>query len=559
MRFTKKNMTIIAAAVIAAALIGAIIVCFVVLDMPPTIKYSVSLSDNGNQMISVKMTISVPLFSKKNEVPLFIGDKKVSFLSCTDSQGNIKEILVSDDDIITIPVSRGGKTMFVYDVRVAVPAKHGNRGAVTENFAVFDGDQAFLLPAEFNFYYEQGVRNSCRRIEFEFDFPEGWREIIPFRRIDNPEWMDIYAITKNAFVIGKFDQIANTPDGLKVYALPGRAPEDVSGFGSLFAYYAGLFASAPPEFSIVLLPADGPDAKIMGGSGTGVVAASFDAALLRDWQLLSHRLFHAFYDTAAPYVNVHVAPNIWLNEGLATYYENLATNALPEPLKSGLGVDVNRQMALTFDQYLYMRFKEPFMYNFAPMEEEQVDSAAMTEFLHYTVAPLIVKLIEDESSKAGNPPDALLRYCLNESAFEDQFTAFTAVIDLLGGQQGLQFCDNYLMGLEIPPLWGLKFYQPSSTEVLEALNYIEMLLANWQLAENSDYPVDLVSVDALKQAMSNVDTRWVSLFSQETELRLRDYCPEVYALIMDYYWRAKQKGFELDDRGLRFKMLQPEE
>jgi hypothetical protein len=549
-----SKKTLVAAIIAVVILAAFFIICFITLDMPPVFKYTVSVTEHSKQTLHVDMIVSVPVFSKKEAVFVFLGDKSITVSSCTDFWGKTKETFLSEDGIVTIPVSRGSKTSLVYDVSVSEPAKHGNRGAIAEDYIVFDGEQAFLLPAEFNIFHETGVKNSAARIEFIFDFPEGWEEIIPFRRVDKPEWIDIYAITKNAYVFGKFNQILSAPNGLKVFSLPGQIPENASGFDELYAYYYDLFESSPPEFSIVLLPPDGSNGEIIGGSGTRTVAASFSYASLRDWQLLSHRLFHAFYDNAAPYVNAHIAPNLWLIEGLATYYENLATDALPKLLKSNLGVGVDRQMALTFNQYLYMRLKEPFVYNFAPMDEDRLTSAAMTEFLHYTAAPLIVELLETESVRAGNPPNALLKYCCNESAFEDHFTAIEAALELLG-EKGIAFCDNYMLGTDIPPLWGLKAYQPSSAEILDALNYIETLLANWQQMENKDYPADLVSAEELKQAMDAADNSRVPVMSYELDANVRDYCPELYAIVKDYYRRASMLGFSLDDRDLRQKMM----
>ena len=532
-----------------------------------------------NQSLTIKMSIAIPLFSKKEAVYLFLGDKNISFRSCTDTWGNAKEVFVSEEGFLTIPVSRGSTYNIVYDVIVSLPAKHGGRGAVTDTYVVFDGDQAFLLPAEFNILSDEGVKNSVRRINFIFDFPKNWTRIIPFDRVDNPSWMDIYAITKNAFVIGEFNTIISEENGLKVYAPAMQTaiaaqgvtatqaaaqtqtqiqtmltPVDTSGFLSLYAYYSELFESAPDEFSIVLLPSD---SRIIGGSGTGVVAASFDPDSSKDWQLLSHRMFHAFYDTAAPYINVHAAPNLWLNEGLATYYEKLSMNALNDPLKLRLNADFRTQMALTFSQYLYMRLKEPFQYNFAPMDEDRITSASMTEFLHYTVAPLIVLLFERESvMNHGATPDSLLKYCLDGDAFEARITALEAALDLLG-DKGTEFCDSYLLGMEIPPLWYLKAYQPSTEEVLEALNYIEELLASWRVSETPDFSADILSVEELNELMNAPDRSGVPVLSVETDALVKSFCPELHAIIRDYYRRAQQRGFNLDDAELRFKMQEP--
>jgi hypothetical protein len=164
-----------------------------------------------------------------------------------------------------------------------------------------------------------------------------------------------------------------------------------------------------------------------------------------------------------------------------------------------------------------------------------------------------VKLLETESTSTGNPPNALLRYCLDESAFEDRYTAIVAAIELLG-EKGVAFCDNYMLGTDVPPLWDLKTYQPSSAEVLESLNYIEALLVNWHQTENKDYPEDLVTEEELKQAMDAVDDSRVPVMSYELDANVRKYCPELYAIIKDYYRRASERGFSLDDRELRFKM-----
>ncbi|MCL2152999.1 MAG: hypothetical protein FWH57_08595 [Oscillospiraceae bacterium] len=565
----KRAYIIIVAAILSALVAGLLLVCFFTLDMLPAYTYMVSAPNIGagsvdasdaRQIINVKMKIRVPVFSKKDSVYLFLGDKNIAVNSLTDAWGKTKEAFISEEGIITIPVSRGSTTNIDYDVSVSLPAKHGSRGAVTDIYTVFDGDQTFLLPAEFNLLSEEGVRNAVGRLNFAFDFPNNWEKIIPFTHLSDPGWMDIYSITKNAFVAGEFYLDYSTQSGLKVYSLEHQAadqqttsqltPEDMAGFDSLYAYYLELFGSAPEGFNIVLLP---PDRQIIGGSGTGVVAASFDPNSIKDWQLLSHRMFHAFYDTVAPYINVHVEPNMWLNEGLATYYEKLAMDALPEPLKLRLGADFRSQMALTFSQYLYMRLKEPFQYNFAPMDEERLTSSSMTEFLHYTAAPLIVMLFERESANNGNPPDSLLRYCLDSSAFEGRVTALEAALDLLG-DEGVGFCDDYLLGMNIPPLWYLEAYQPSSEEVLEALNYIETMLASWRKTEIPEFEADVLSMEELRELLASSDESGIPVLSDETGSLVKSFSPELYAIIKRYYQRAQQMGFDLDDRELRLKM-----
>ncbi|MCL2152092.1 MAG: hypothetical protein FWH57_05085 [Oscillospiraceae bacterium] len=555
----KKNIKIVATvAIFLAVALAAFIVCLFTLDLPMSYDYVVSLADGSPGpgglpgALRVNMTISSPFFRKLDSAFIYLGDKDVNVLGCFDERGRSKETFLADG-VIAAPVPRAGKTTIVYDVPVGLPTKHGNRGAISEDYIVFDGDQAFLLPALFYRYDDVGIRRSVASMSFSFDFPYEFTEIIPYDRIDSPGWCDINSLSKDAFVFGRFSNILETEDGLSVYApTTGSELMETIGFSELFAYYADLFESKPPKYSVVLLPSDDPEGRVIGGAGTAVTAASFDNSLLRDWQLLSHRMFHAFYDTAAPYVNTHIPPNLWFNEGLSTYYENMAVGALPEPLKSRIGVDVDRQFALIFDQYLYMRIKDPSVYTFAAMDEEQIESDALTEFLHYTMAPLIVKLFIDEATALGAPPEALLKFCLADET--SHITSLWAAVELLK-DKSQYFCEAYMLGTSIPPLWSLKQYQPSSREVLDALNDIEVILESWWKLEDNSYRVHIVSEKQLAEAISDVDENNIIFLPPEMAGLIRDYCPQVYAILHDYYRQAQDKGIEFGDEDMRSKLL----
>ncbi len=86
----------------------------------------------------------------------------------------------------------------------------------------------------------------------------------------------------------------------------------------------------------------------------------------------------------------HLPPNLWLTEGLATYYENLALESLEEELKERLDIKFKKEMAILYTRYLYMTLKEPSRFRIIPMEEGSIRSHGKIEFLHYTKAPLLV-------------------------------------------------------------------------------------------------------------------------------------------------------------------------
>ena len=562
-----KIKIIIAAATLFVVSAAVFTVCFLTLDAPLNYDYAVSIADGDMQSLRVILAVSSSLFSRQDAAYIYLGDKDVNVLGCFDGRGNIKEAFLSDG-VIAVPVSRAGKAVLVYEVPVGLPTKHGNRGVISEDYIIFDGDQAFLFPAPFYIYDDESIKRSVGRIKFTFDFPEDWTMIVPFTQIDKPGWSDLYNMQKNAYVFGKFDAVLETETGLRVFVPAGAAGIETAGFSELFAYYADLFESAPQEYSAVLLPSGEQGKRITGGSyaglaadrviggaGTAVTAASFDSNALSDWKLLSHRMFHAFYDTAAPNVNTHIPPNVWFNEGLSTYYENMAMEALPGSLKSRLGINVERDFALIFNQYLYMRIKDPYAYTFAAMDEAGIESDALTEYLHYTAAPLIVKLLIDQSVKLGKDPDAVLRYCLTEN--ESPITPFWAALEVLG-DKSQDFCETYMLGTGIPPLWYLKPYQPSSREVLAALNEIEIRLESWWKLENGSYRAYVVTGGELTQAMSEVSENRVAFLPDEIAGILWDYCPEVYALLNDYYRQARDKGIAFDDKDIRYKLHDPQ-
>ncbi|MDR0380559.1 MAG: hypothetical protein LBH86_00990 [Oscillospiraceae bacterium] len=536
---------------IALTVILAVAACFLTLDLPPRFDYAVSVADAAAQTLRVKMTVSTPLFCRDEQTAVYLGDKNINILSVAGARGGAKELSLSEDGVAAVPIARGSRTTVTYEAQIGVPGKHGNRGALTDNYAVFDGDQILLLPVAFYMNDEDDVRDGIGRIGLRFDFPADWQALAPAKTVRNPRWIDVYNLSKNAFAFGRFATVYSG-GGLRVYA-PEGGGSDAAGFPELYAYYRELFGGAPEAFNVVLLPPDSPDGKIIGGAGTGTVAASFDRASLRDWQLLAHRMFHAFYDTFAPYPAVHTPPNLWLNEGLATYYENMAVAALPPDIKTAVGADTDRQFALLFDQFLYAKIRDPYTYGVAPVDEGGIESEAVIEFLHYYEAPLIVKAFEDLSQKRGNAPDALLRYVLDEDAFAT-IAPFQAAFDLLGAEADA-FAGRYISGVEIPDLWYLEPHQPPSPEeLLEALNYVELHLGSWQRTKVDTYPIFTVTRAELDAAMKRLDTGVEAFVDADTAIELAGYSHELYALLNDYYAKAASQNIAFSDENLRYKL-----
>jgi len=556
----RKLMHAVIFMIVVAVLAASLLACFIFIDNLPAYTYIVSVPDKGSNLI-VTLEISNPLFSKTNAVSLYLGDKDINIAACVNASGKPTGKPMLEEGVLYIETGRASLTYLTYTAEVAMPGKHGSRGNISDNYAVFDGEQALLLPVNTYIYKPGSDRTPLMgKLSFEFYLPDGWDQVTPREPVENPLWSDIYAVTQDAFVFGKFVKVANTVPGLETYTLSGTdtiSTETLDGFNSLYAYYTQLFGSSPSPYNIVALPkSDADEMQVIGGAGRGSVAASFDPGSHRDWHLLSHRMFHAFFDTSAPYASFHMPTNTWFYEGLATYYENVSMAALPDSLKAKLDIDVNREMALLFNNYLYMRIKNPMMFGFPPMNEEEIISNGAIEFLHYTAGPVLLKLLEDSSRANGNPPDAILKFCLDNShLFDERFIAFEAAMELLGEDGAEAYCTSYLLSIEVPPLWYLKQYLPSDEDILAGLNNIEYVLGSWFLNIDETYHIDTVTLDQLQDAMENINDRRVLFLSVETSLTLEDYCPALYALLNDYYYRAKEKGLSFDDPELRSKMF----
>ena len=563
-----KNLKISKRAIIAVAVVAvvaiALLACFLFIDKLPRFKYNVFVPDTDNALL-VTLEIQNPLFSKTDVVSLLVGDKQIEIYACEDASNQPTGDPLLDEGVLYIATGRGSVTYLTYLAEVATPGKHGNRGGISNNYAVFDGEQALLLPVSC-YTYKPGMDQIplIGEIGFAFDLPDGWEQVTPRETVKNPLWADIYAVIQDAFVFGEFEKVPDTVPGLDTFALSGSDSvnqDTLNGFNSLYEYYAGLFGDAPNLYSIIALPKPGAGApQIIGGAGMGSVAASFDPDSPRDWQLLSHRMFHAFFDSIAPAASFQMPTNLWFYEGLATYYEIMSMDALPESLKMRLDIDVNRHMALLFDKYLYMRIKDPMTFGFPPMMEEEITSNGEIEFLHYTIAPLLVKLLEDSARKKGVESDAALKFCVNNSrSFDERFVAFEAAIELLGEDDAGDYIESYLLRIGVPPLWDLKLFQPSDEVILAELNDIEQVLGSWFQKEKEDYHIDIVTYSQLQEMIENIDERRVLFLTVEASITLEDYCPALYALLNDYFYRAKLKDISYDDPDLRHKMFTVED
>ena len=480
------------------------------------IEYRVIGGNATEQTLRVEMTVRTSLFNRTRHIVFFSGHMDaLNVISCVTPRGETPDLLhlyVTDTGAIEgmeLRLPRGSYVRLTYTVRLALSDKHGRQGYIGDDFLVFRGGQAFLLPLEFFIADSEGFHPETFppvAREYRFYFETGGRKsVTPLVRLVNPSWMEIYQLQNNAFVIGNLDRLYGGPgtgsefEGrLAVYSAGGvsagilSVESVVEGILGLYRFYENLFGSYPEHLSIVLLPApdSGAGQYIMGGAGSSAIAASFNGMLLRDWQLLSHRMFHAFFDSAVTNPVFHMPPNLWVNEGLAVYYENVSLAYLSDELKLILGVDPDRQLAELYAQYLYMVLKYPDIFYFPLMRErELINSLVRKEFLHYYAAPIHIMNYARAAGGADGDIHQMLRFSLeNKDLQRGKYIAYEAVVTQLGGR-ALDFGMRYFNfnTPAVPSLWDLGAHLPDDETVRQKLSHAEAHMRTW-LERGAEFP-----------------------------------------------------------------------
>lgn len=515
-------------------------------ERPCEFEYRCEVS--GENQLKVTVSVTNSWFSKGRTYEFPVTDQAVSWEEDAAAE--------TSGSGASLYVGRGQTESLTYQVTLGQSGKHGAQGTAGESFCVFDGLHALLLPAE---AYVEGIPSDevlMSRLSVVLEVPEGWSAVNPFEQMEHVTWPDLYDLTNDCFAMGRFvtAELTSEEGGvLRVHtAEKGWQPEEEGqeALLCLLDYYSGLFGMEK-EYDIILLS---PDTAVIGGAGRHSVGASFDPEESRDWELLSHRMFHAFLDSRVRGQSIHQAPLLWLAEGLATYYENMALQSLPETVKNQFGWEKDRQLADLYDQYLYMRYKEPLLYQIEPEEEADLMSQAQVEFLHYIQAPLTVAWLEEETGEENAVLSDLL-----EHYDEGAYSVRDMTGRLLGSEEAERAWDAYFAGTEVLPLWQLGTVSREPEEILANLNEAEITLGSWLDDELGYYPIETMSLEGLETLKESGQLDRVSYADEETEEYISQYAETIDSLLRENCLRAELTGNEADDPMTRYEVLGNEE
>ncbi|GAA0096317.1 hypothetical protein [Clostridium perfringens] len=532
------------------------------------IKFLVRKSLNTEEGLNIRLKIKdVNL----REIQLYRGKTKINNIKC-------KEEFYCDSNYIYIN-NKSSDLILEYDVLIGSLGKHGKGGEIGEDLISFIGEQILLLPVEMltmnddlrlNCILEIDFTNLIEDIKSEVYSEKDYKSIIPFKEGDfkskcvGGTWSDLYEIMKSSYTFGFFKEIVLKKEYGEVHLyssientfLNDSSKEElVRNIKSICGYYYNLFkidSLNKKDLNIVLLRnSKKENSYILGGSGKNVISATFDMNKKRDWQLLSHRIFHAFMDDLLKSRVYHLPPNLWLTEGLATYYENLALESLEEGLKERLDIKFKKEMANLYTRYLYMTLKEPSRFRIIPMEEGSIRSHGKIEFLHYTKAPLLVYFIETLNNSCGNK---IIEYLINNK--EKSFSMQNLFYNLLGFRCD-SFASKYLFGNSIIPLWDLKEHLDDK-EVICNLQEYEYILWTWFLGEEENYIKDDLRTYN-KNIEEIISLRNINMYNSYLTKEIEDYSKELSFLLKAWIIRSNICSVSSQDENIRYKLLKDKE
>lgn len=554
----KSKVSYVNALIIMIPIISAIVfVCNIGFSIQPCrYSYRVTQFSMESKVLEVSLEVS-NLFNRKS-IELYEGSIKPFDLICVDDKSRKANYIVKDGIIKIMANDKSTGFNFSYKVKIGDPGKHGHRGQLYEDLMTFDGDSVLILPLQAYNMIDKDIKKDIANIAVEYDIPGDWASVIPFDKpvkngagnhmtlLYNPTWSKIYELRKSCYAFGKFEK-KEYKKGNGVFSIyVDHARKQIfdaqveKSINNLYDYFAGLFGYNLPDFKLVLLRKDAEDGMyLMGGSGGKTLGTTFDGDNSRDWELMGHRFFHAFFEDKVSAPIYHRPPQLWFFEGLATYYENMSMESLPTEIKNKLDINVSENFALLFKRYVYMRLKDQSLLSIAPMNEESIqDSGGLTEFLHYTQAPIVIKAMEDITNQIYKTHDKAIKFIIDNCNRND--INVNNIVKNSMGYEADTFIKHFLLSDEILP-----FPQMQNTEnedpakVIKAIEDIEYTLWTWFRLENPNYPRDAISAAGLKEMAEAAEKEGIHFADEDMERIVKDLSPTVYELLKQYEYKAK--------------------
>lgn len=417
-------------------------------------------SDKGH----LKITIDSPADKKGTR---FHGGTKGEYdilsSSATDSNGKQLKVKTKGKYFILAKTDAARVTL-VYTIKIGGLGRHGHQGYFDERFAAFDG-RAYLKPAN---------RRGITQIQVSYDtspFPKHYKVITPWVPTNKKDTYLVYdygktnylfkSLHKSLNAIGPFEKVEQKigETHVEVYTYQDwqadYKKELVVNSQKLFEYFSSRFGyKADGPYQVLWHPYSKNKRRIWTAVWSNGMAyeqiPGNDYRLKRNWELFGHRVAHPINEYGPWGMKFKDKDEHWFLEGWATYIEHKAGHEVGIFDETGNWDNMYRR-------YLSNLAKQDKEMDFKLSIEKQINDGAVKEFIHYTKAPIAVKLLDHEvktvTKGKKNLEDFIAYIYPKYSSFngtvplKKELAAFT-------GQSFEGFWNKYIRSTElILPLW----------------------------------------------------------------------------------------------------------
>ncbi len=530
--------------------------------------YQVNIDSN-----EIKIDLDIQNFNIKSRSPylvFYIGNIKLKTLKISSDLTNQQIDYQIQKHILFIRPLTGfeKKLTLHYTIQPGYLAKHGHQGYIDKNYCLLAGEQFFILPAA----------GRASRTQINFVAPENWQTFLPPIVDSNYEvtqnkiittdtsWTGFYQLVKNCYIFGKFSASWDQFHSLNFIfskTISDSIQKKVQNLTTeLIQFFNQRFQQHLSHYRFCFTDVASDSEKIMGGVGPFSMGFTFSPAEKRDWQLLSHRLFHVYFDRFIGIKSFHLPPDLWFLEGMATFYEILAPGNLNLNEFGIKSYTPDEEFSQLYRRYLYFRIKDPELFRINPTEKIHLLSG-QTEFLHYTQAPLLMLAIQTQFARNRTQmnPDFLWRL-LGPMKFHPE-KDLENFIHNFSDSTIQKFWRNYVAGDDLLDLRSI-FTQNAEDnfplqrqEIVHELKAYESLLSTWFQDEPEKFLQTSVFENDFFPLMNNADFQPINFANPNVEKLVFDFSPTIFYSLKINRLRLHVCKIDPADPARNFKLSQP--
>jgi hypothetical protein len=351
--------------------------------------------------------------------------------------------------------AKNGRLRVSYDLTPGGLGRHGHQGMVDAGFAVVDG-RAWMVPS---------VPLDAARIKVEG--PDDWS--VASRYEENDGWFNVQPLPfgrisdelQNACIaFGLFNEQRKVVGSTEVRVFSASSWSEShqkklnqKSFALYQWFYDEFGYDVGGPVAVVWTPKIDNE-RLFGGAYSSTNCMEHPKDRLRNWQLLAHRLGHGLNRYVPTGLLLRDERDRWLEEGFASYIEVVAT--------AGSGAAKDEGYWNTLLTRHFKRIKQHPEWHNRPLADETSTKDDETEYVHYTRAPIVAKMLAYWlEKKSGKTLEAFMKQTW---AKHGRYRGSIALRDDLEDYAGVSLSDfwSVMVDQDGPPVPVWEEYMKSS-------------------------------------------------------------------------------------------------